>query len=160
MSHTDIDPDVMRLVDTSSKGRKHYGALMGFVFVNLSIVAVSGFCTWFASDRIKEVNGPMAGVMMLSISVIIAIFGAYLMRIVNDTRKTLFYKGILIGGMVGAGLSAVVIAITMVYRDQSGGQSFNGIEAMMVLGLLTGACLLAEIFAVHNLGGMKNSRLK
>lgn len=137
---------------------KHSGAMMGFWLAILGVGLTGYFCSWFDQERVKSVNAPVASGIMVAISLVITTFAWYLSRVITVPEKFAFYRGMIAAGAVSGAISAVTIVGTMVYRDQSGGQTLNGQEAMFVIAPLLGVCLLAELIVTRNLGGLRRKR--
>lgn len=137
---------------------KHTGAIVGLLSIIGGIIATSIFCSWFATGRIKEVNGPAASGIMIFVALIIVGFAAYESRIVIVPQKFNFYKGMMVSTSISGVLAGACMFGTMLYRDQSGGQTLSGQEAMLILGALVSICLFAEVVATRNLGGLKRKQ--
>lgn len=134
---------------------KHTGAMTGFGLAITGVCLTGFFCSWFDQGRIKQVNAPVASGIMVAISLVIAAFAWYLARVITAPEKFIFYRGMIAAGAISAAISVVTMVGTLVYRDQSGGQTLNGQEAMFIIAPLVGVCLLAELIVTRNLGGLK-----
>jgi hypothetical protein len=134
---------------------KHAGGLCAIVTSLVAVLGVVAFCALYTQDHSSDVSGPAAGLIFVIGMLFVGTAVAYLRQYLDEMKHQAFLSGFLTG-MYWSSSIATLSTIGALWHNSASDFQINGIEAMTVVAMFLGLCLITQSVMVYHLKGVNS----